>query len=198
MKIVNGKDFWAGIMFLAVGFIFASIAYNNYPMGTAVRMGPAYFPVWLGCLMMVLGAIVFIRGFVSKIPHPLKVFVVRPKPLVGSLVLMVPLYFWTTWFMGVPDITRWLLAALTLILFLSSWGPPALFICLVSVAAFGYLLRPFGLIIAVIVLVWGSFFASHEYNHKEAAILAVGIAAFAAGVFIYGLGLSLAFWPDWS
>ena len=198
MKIVNGKDFWAGIMFTLVGFLFAAIAWNNYPMGTAVRMGPAYFPVWLGCLMMLLGLIVLARGFLSKIPSPIKVIEFRPWLMLGSLLLMVPLYFWTTWFMGVPDVTRWLLSALTLILFLSTWGPRSLFICLVSVAAFGYLLRPFGLIIATIVLVWGSFLASHEYNHKEAAILSVGIAIFAAGVFIYGLGLSLNMLPDWS
>ena len=31
---------------------------QNYPMGSAVRMGPAYFPTVLGGLLAVLGAMV--------------------------------------------------------------------------------------------------------------------------------------------
>jgi hypothetical protein len=47
------KDFNAGILYIAIGGFFAGFA-TNYPMGTAVRMGPAYFPSILGALLAVL------------------------------------------------------------------------------------------------------------------------------------------------
>lgn len=56
------KDFNAGLMFIGIGAFFAIFA-QNYPMGTAVRMGPAYFPTGLGWLLVGLGAIVFFRSF---------------------------------------------------------------------------------------------------------------------------------------
>jgi hypothetical protein len=56
------KDYYAGIMFICIGGFFALFA-QNYPMGTAVRMGPAYFPTMLGWLLVGLGLIVFFRSF---------------------------------------------------------------------------------------------------------------------------------------
>ena len=56
------KDFNAGLMFIAIGGFFWIFA-SNYPMGSAVRMGPAYFPTMLGALLVGLGAIVFFRSF---------------------------------------------------------------------------------------------------------------------------------------
>ena len=56
------KDFNAGVMYIVVGGFFALFA-KNYPMGTAVRMGPAYFPTVLGWMLAGLGAILFFRSF---------------------------------------------------------------------------------------------------------------------------------------
>ena len=58
MKINNGKDFWAGLMFMGFGLGFLGVAMSSYAMGTAVRMGPAYFPTVLGGMLAVLGAII--------------------------------------------------------------------------------------------------------------------------------------------
>ena len=60
--IKSKKDLYAGIMFIALGGFFALWA-ENYPMGTAVRMGPAYFPTILGWATAALGIIILIRGF---------------------------------------------------------------------------------------------------------------------------------------
>jgi hypothetical protein len=57
MKIVRQKDFAAGLLYMAVGTAFA-VASWGYRMGTASRMGPGYFPFWLGILMAVVGALV--------------------------------------------------------------------------------------------------------------------------------------------
>lgn len=52
--IKNPRDFWAGIMFLGVGGLFAGIALT-YKLGTAARMGPGYFPFFLGLILAALG-----------------------------------------------------------------------------------------------------------------------------------------------
>ncbi len=56
------KDFNAGVLYIAIGGFFAGFA-TNYPMGTAVRMGPAYFPTILGGLLIFLGLILLFRSF---------------------------------------------------------------------------------------------------------------------------------------
>lgn len=56
------KDFNAGLMYIIMGGFFAVFA-GNYPMGSAVRMGPAYFPTVLGWILAALGLIIFIRSF---------------------------------------------------------------------------------------------------------------------------------------
>src|SRR5690348_6258106 len=64
MKIKSPKDFWSGVMFIGSGLFFALWAMEFYQMGTAVRMGPAYFPTVLGLLLVVLGAVVLLQSLV--------------------------------------------------------------------------------------------------------------------------------------
>ena len=61
MKIRNQRDFGAGIMYMVIGLFFTIVA-TNYPMGTAAKMGPGYFPFFLGILMTILGLIVAIKA----------------------------------------------------------------------------------------------------------------------------------------
>jgi len=68
VKIRSKKDLYAGLMFIAAAFVFVGVAKGwiagtGYPMGTAVRMGPAYFPVVLGAILGALGLIIAARGF---------------------------------------------------------------------------------------------------------------------------------------
>src|SRR5437868_3650491 len=62
MKIKSQKDFWSGLMFIGSGLFFAVWAMEFYQMGTAVRMGPAYFPTVLGFLLAVLGGLVLLQS----------------------------------------------------------------------------------------------------------------------------------------
>jgi len=64
MRIQSQQNFWSGVMFVVTGLLFAWFA-TDYQMGTAARMGPGYFPFWLGCIMAVLGAII---GFSALSP----------------------------------------------------------------------------------------------------------------------------------
>ena len=61
MKIRNQRDFGAGVMYMVIGLFFAIMA-TQYPMGTAAKMGPGYFPFFLGILMTILGLIVLIKS----------------------------------------------------------------------------------------------------------------------------------------
>ena len=67
MKIRNEKDFWSGVMFIAVGLFFALFALK-YDMGTAQRMGPAYFPTVLGIILVILGIIISATGLTRADP----------------------------------------------------------------------------------------------------------------------------------
>ena len=65
MKIRNQRDFGAGVMYIIIGLFFAIVA-TNYPMGTAAKMGPGYFPFSLGILMTLLGALVLLQSLNAK------------------------------------------------------------------------------------------------------------------------------------
>lgn len=64
-----------------------------------------------------------------------------------------------------------------------------------SVVLFGLLLVPLGLVGSLIVLVFVSSMASHEFGWKGALVNAFVLLAICAGAFVYGLGLQLPMWP---
>jgi hypothetical protein len=65
MQLRNKQDFWSGVMFVALGLGFAFQA-TSYQMGTAARMGPGYFPFWLGICLAILGAVVGLTALSPK------------------------------------------------------------------------------------------------------------------------------------
>ena len=147
MKIKSPKDFWAGLMFIVFGVFFLVVA-GNYQMGSAVRMGPAYFPTVLGGLMAVLGGIVFFQSLVIEGP-------------------------------AVPKLSF----------------KPIFFISL-SLVLFGYLLKPLGFVLSLVVLIFVCAFGGHEFRAKEVAILTVILIIFSVLVFVKGLTLPFPLWPD--
>ena len=68
MKITHPKDFYAGLMFFGFG-LFAMVLAFGYPLGTAARMGPGYFPRVLGGLLMLLGVVLSLRSFRHQGPE---------------------------------------------------------------------------------------------------------------------------------
>lgn len=84
--IRHPKDFAAGALFAAFGAAAIAIA-DRYPLGTAARMGPGYFPRLLGWLLIVLGAVLALRSLrLAGAPIAFG----SPKPVVivlGSVVL---------------------------------------------------------------------------------------------------------------
>ena len=63
MPIRNPKDFWSGLLFLGVGGAVVLLA-RNYQLGSALKMGPGYFPTALGGLLAVVGLIAVARSFI--------------------------------------------------------------------------------------------------------------------------------------
>lgn len=146
VKIRHPKDFAAGLMFMGFGIASLVIA-ASYPLGTAARMGPGYFPRILGILLIIFGAILTLRAL----------------RLEGG-----PIEF------GSPV-------------------PAA--IVLGSVVLFGIVVPYAGLVVATLLLIMISSFASSEFRWREALISGVILAAIAVAGFVWGLGLQFSVWP---
>lgn len=54
---INRKELWAAALLLFLGMA-TVIGSNNYQIGTLARMGPGYFPLMLGVILMILGFLI--------------------------------------------------------------------------------------------------------------------------------------------
>lgn len=61
----NQKDFYAGLLFTLVGSAFGWGALD-YQVGSSARMGPGYFPLMLGVLLALLGAVMMLRAAMAQ------------------------------------------------------------------------------------------------------------------------------------
>lgn len=84
--IRHPKDFWTGFIFLFFGLA-AVIIGLDYPMGSAGRMGPAYFPTVLGGLLCLVGLIGIVRSFLRK-GEPVGKFYIKEIVLILASVLL--------------------------------------------------------------------------------------------------------------
>ena len=87
MRIRSPKDFWAGLIFIAIGGGFVLLA-HQYRLGDMHRMGPAMFPTLVGALLAVLGAIIALRSFAFE-GEPVPRFYLRP---IGVSLLGIVLF----------------------------------------------------------------------------------------------------------
>src|SRR5687768_11081605 len=161
MKIGHPKDFWSGIMFVVIGGAFALVAKGlklgdailipGYAMGTPARMGPAFFPFWLGMILVALGLVIAVNGYRAN----------------GDKDSGFPKFHWI----------------------------PILYI-LGSVILFGIILRPLGMLLSGIILVFISGSGNPEkVSFRATAFLAVGLVTFCALVFAWGLKLPIPLCP---
>ena len=196
MKIKSPKDFWAGVMFVGTGAFFLIWAVANYQMGTAVRMGPAYFPAVLGGLLAVLGAIVLMGSFViGGSEAQLKL----PFNLV-DLVIAIAIYLVAAYLGTLANISidYAILAATAIVTVLTVvLRPKAKALVLISAGCvvYGYLMKPLGLVMATAALVFISAYGGHEFKWKEVGILYVVLVIFSVLVFVKGLTLPFPICP---
>jgi hypothetical protein len=71
LKIRSMEDFLAGLMFIAFG-VAALVIAQNYTYGTTMRMGPGYFPTWLGFILIGLGSWIVVMGLNTDGPKVLR------------------------------------------------------------------------------------------------------------------------------
>jgi hypothetical protein len=57
----NNRDFFAGLFYILLGALGMFMA-RDYPFGSALRMGPGYFPSVLGGMMIAFGVAVMMMG----------------------------------------------------------------------------------------------------------------------------------------
>jgi len=163
IKIKSQQDWWAGLMFIGFGLFFMLFAIGTpefvdnivgtrliagYQMGSSVRMGPAYFPVLLGGLLVFLGLLVLLDSIAEEGPEVAK-FHFRP-----------------------------------------------LLFVMASSLAFAYLLKPLGMVLASVALIFVSAFGGHEFKWKEVTILSVVLVIFSVLVFVKGLTLPFPICPS--
>jgi len=72
----------------------------------------------------------------------------------------------------------------------------ALVLVLGAVVAFGLMLRPAGLLVALFVLIAVSSFGSHEFKVRDMLLLSIGMSLLVLGVFIYGLSMTIPVLPS--
>lgn len=147
LHILRRRDFIAGSLFIAFGVAAAGGALR-YPLGTAMRMGPGYFPLLLGGLLALLGLTIALAAL-RVVPDGEGADDGRVERISFKPVLLVA----------------------------------------VGVLLFALTVNALGLVLATVALVVVSGIAHHETRWREVAVLAAGLAAFAVGVFFYGLGL---------
>ena len=89
MKIKSQKDFWSGLMFVAVGLAFAWGA-TFYSFGTSARPGPGYFPLGLGLILAALGAITLFEALTIETEdgEPIGSFAWKPLGTILAAVLL--------------------------------------------------------------------------------------------------------------
>jgi hypothetical protein len=87
LKIKSGRDFWSGLMFVAVGIAFSWGA-TAYQFGTSARPGPAYFPFGLGILLAILGAMVLFKSLTIETEdgEPVGTFAWKPLLVIVGAV----------------------------------------------------------------------------------------------------------------
>ena len=168
MKIKSERDFWSGMMFVAVGVFFA-IGATNYSMGPpcpandpcaaslwarmsqlSAHPGAGYFPLGLSVLLALLGAIVLFKSLTIESVG---------GDRIGSF----------------------------------AWRP--LVVIVGSIALFGVMLEPLGMALSVPILIVLASLAGDEFRWRGVLVNAVVLTVFSWLIFIIGLKLTIPLWP---
>jgi len=159
VNIKSQKDFFSGLMFMGIGVAFAWGA-TTYNIGEAARMGPGYFPLWLGILMTILGAAITFKALVVETLGGDKIGKWAWKPLI--FIILANLVFGAL-LAGLPSINfpaMGMIVAIYALTFISSmaesgWKVKATFILATVLAVGSYI--AFVLVLQLQIAVWPTF-----------------------------------------
>ncbi len=159
MNIKSQKDFFSGLMFMGVGVAFAWGA-TTYSVGVGARMGPGYFPLMLGVMMAILGAVITFKSLVVETVGGDKIGKWAWKPLV--FIILANLLF-GVFLGGLPSIKlppMGLIAGIYVLTFIASmaetgWKVKNTFILATALAIGSYI--AFVLALKLQFAVWPTF-----------------------------------------
>jgi Tripartite tricarboxylate transporter TctB family len=78
MKISLTKDLLSGVLFTSIG-VGTVVLSQDYKLGTAANMGPAYFPIILGVVTALIGAVMLLKAVANPASsEPVPTWEVRP------------------------------------------------------------------------------------------------------------------------
>lgn len=191
MRIKDQKDFYAGLMFIIFGGLTMWLS-QSYNMGTAARMGPGYFPFWLGMVLAALGAIVFFKAF-GHVEGTVEKASTKSS-IIFILMMVLSLGAGAAGLAG-PNgaLAIGTIAGCVLAIFM---GERSMGLILGSVGLFGLFIKAIGVIICTLGLVWIAAIASHEFKWKETVVSSIVLAIMAWAIFVKGLGLQMPTWVD--
>lgn len=159
-------DVLSGLLLMVGGGIFSWLA-TRYHMGTPNRMGPGFFPFWLGLVLMVVGAILLLQAVLTS-----RITVARVATGRGPSVVPVG---------GATTPTEPPLKA--------EWRG---WLCILGgVAAFAGLGHYGGLVPATFAAVFISALGDRKNSIKDAFLLSLAMVVVAVLVFSWGLRLQL-------
>jgi hypothetical protein len=98
VNIKSQKDFFTGIMFIGIGVAFAWNA-SLYNVGSSASMGPGYFPLMLGILLVLVGIALAFKALLVKTEGGDKIgkwgwkplfFIIAANVVFGMLLVGLP------------------------------------------------------------------------------------------------------------
>ncbi len=190
MKIARYEDFFAGVFFIVFGGLAAYLS-TAYNMGTGARMGPGYFPFWLGVILAAIGVIVLLKSL-GKTKGERTSGLMRPLIIFSAMML----FSLAAGFAGASpnaSLAIGTIAGCVLAFFVQQ---RSMALILGAVTVFGLMLKSLGLVVCVTLLVIIAALASHEAKRTEIIASIVLLSAMAVGTFVYGLKLQMPVWPD--
>lgn len=117
MKIKSQQDFWAGLLFLTLGVVFA-LGASEQAVGSARAPGPGFFPLALGALMALLGSLILFLSLTFETDGGKPIGKVAWRPLLavlGAVVLCA---------VALPSLGLWLTCPMVVAVASLAVGPP--------------------------------------------------------------------------
>lgn len=84
--IKSRKDFFAGAIFIVFGGL-TLLKARTYEVGTAVDMGPGYFPSVVAILLILFGVVAVTRGLLRDVDDPIAAHRLKPLFLIFAAIV---------------------------------------------------------------------------------------------------------------
>ncbi|MCC7427905.1 MAG: tripartite tricarboxylate transporter TctB family protein [Alphaproteobacteria bacterium] len=78
------RNFLGGLLFIALGLATIAVA-RGYPMGSAMRMGPGYFPQMIGAGIAILGLALAVQGALAHAAAEERVAGIAFRPITAVM-----------------------------------------------------------------------------------------------------------------